>query len=117
MPNGPPILVVDDDILVRDTLAMLLRWEGYPVTRAANGQEALDQLRNGTLRRLILLDLMMPVIDSWQFRRHQQADPWLAAIPVVVVSAVTDVRDLGAVGYLCKPVDADELLAAVRQHG
>ena len=86
---------------------------------ASNGQEALDQLRSGTdLPSLILLDLMMPVMDGWEFRREQRKDPAIADVPVVVLSALDPSRgaDIGAVEFLKKPLDFDHLLALVRQY-
>jgi CheY-like chemotaxis protein len=114
------ILVVEDDDFTRETMTMLLAIEGFTVTAAANGQEALDKLRAAAPPDLILLDLMMPVKDGWQFRREQAQDPALASIPVVVVSAAGDVgqkaASIGAAGYLQKPVEPGVLLATVRQH-
>ena len=100
---------------------LVLRALGYDVATAANGQEALDQLRSGPgLPSLILLDLMMPVMDGWQFRDEQKQDPALSAIPVVVVSADGRVDEkasaLGAAAYLRKPVEIEDLLATVQQH-
>jgi len=119
-PPAKRILVVEDDAFTRETLTTLLAIEGFTVTGAANGQEALDQLRAGAAPDLILLDLMMPVKDGWQFRREQAEDPALASIPVVVVSAACDVgrkaASIGAAGFLQKPVEPRVLLAAVRGH-
>ncbi len=114
------ILIVEDDANIRDALATILEMEGYTVSGAANGQEALNYLRQTQPPRLILLDLMMPVMDGWQFRHEQRQDPKLAAIPIVVVSAAGAVQQqaaaLGANGYLQKPVEVDELLTAVQRH-
>ena len=110
-------LIVEDDGDIRDSLTQILREEGYAVTGVANGQEALDHLHRAGPSDLILLDLMMPVMDGWQFRIRQQEDPDLAAIPVVVLSADGNVRRkaeaLGAQGALAKPFDLDSLLDAV----
>jgi len=109
------ILIVDDDADVRDMLGQFFAIEGYNVATAGNGREALDQLRHADqLADLILLDLMMPVMDGWQFRMEQQRDPRLASIPVVVLSAVYNAREraalLGAVDYMQKPVEFDKLI-------
>ena len=82
---------------------------------AANGQEALDKLRQATRpAHLILLDLMMPVMDGWWFRAAQKGDPALADLPVVLLSAHVDVRSaanlVAAVAWLKKPVDPRALL-------
>jgi len=67
---------------------------------------------------VILLDLMMPVMDGWEFRRKQQADPALASVPVIVLSALDLARagNLDATAFLKKPLDFDHLLALVREH-
>src|SRR5262245_43368027 len=95
MPAEPPpaqaVLVVADSIDTRDSLAFLLRRVGgYQVSTAADGQEALDRLRAGPRPGLILLDLLMPAMDGWEFCRRLRQDPALASIPVVVVSGVGD---------------------------
>lgn len=114
------ILVVEDDAAIRDALSLVLEDEGYRVTGAANGQEALAHLRNGCRPNLIILDLMMPVMDGWQFRKHQLQDSSLAAIPVVVLSADGNVlqkaADIDAVDCLQKPIDLDCLLEKVGRY-
>jgi CheY-like chemotaxis protein len=114
------ILVVEDDADVRDVLTQCLDAEGYTVDQAANGQEALDHLRAGLLPCLILLDLKMPMMDGPEFRRQQLANPAWAAIPVVVLSSLTDGAHLAAllraVAFLVKPFRIAELLAIARQH-
>jgi CheY-like chemotaxis protein len=96
---------------------MLLRAYGFPAAEAADGQEALDYLRSHPLPALILLDLAMPVMDGWEFRRRQCQDPDLAAIPVVICSAYS-VDGAGALEGVArvyrKPVDPDVLLETVR---
>jgi len=118
MPQGS-ILVVEDDPDVRDALTTILETEGYHVVKACDGQEALGQLRAST-PSLILLDLYMPVMNGWAFRAEQLRDPKLASIPVVVVSADSMVAkraaDLGAAGYVGKPIDFDRLLSLVATH-
>ncbi len=108
------ILIVEDDDVLRDTLSLMLQEEGYRVAGAANGQEAIDRLRGGEPVDLILLDLMMPVKDGWQFRAEQREDPALACIPVVIISAdcnaEQNANDLGAADCLQKPVEFDSLL-------
>ena len=117
--NGKTILVVDDDQDIRDTLTELLQEEGYAVVRASHGGEALCALRELPSPSLILLDLMMPVMDGWQFRTEQRKDPALASIPVVVISATgkdEKVSALGAVQFLKKPIRLEQLLEAVARH-
>ncbi len=113
-----PILVVEDEPELREMMAMLLTVEGFAPTTANNGEDALRQLRGGLEPQLILLDLMMPVMNGWQFREEQQRDPRLAAIPVVIVTAlaVSHPQALGADAVLTKPLDFDRLLEVVRAH-
>src|SRR5262249_17339652 len=112
-------LLVEDDYDVRDALVPILEYDGHRVSSAANGREALDQLRANPAPSLILLDLMMPVMDGIAFRTEQLRDPELASIPVVVVSADPALREkairLGAVGWIEKPIDIDVLLDEVRR--
>src|SRR5690349_1561300 len=78
-----PILIVEDDADLRDMMAQLLLLEGFDAYAVANGREALDYLHHADAPNLILLDLMMPVMDGWEFRREQQRDPQLAGVPVI----------------------------------
>lgn len=115
------ILVVDDDPDIRDTVIEVLEEHGLRAQGAANGVEALRALRDDPeLPRLILLDLMMPGMDGRAFREAQLADPALAPIPVVVISAFRDsaetAEQLGAAGHLTKPVSLDDLLDVIQQH-
>ncbi len=111
-----PVLVVDDDAASREGLITILRVEGYPVTGAADGEEALEVAR-AVNPCLILLDLMMPVIDGFQFRAAQLQNPELANTPVVLISALDDeaqiARRIGPMNELPKPIDVDALLAVV----
>lgn len=113
-----PILIVEDDADLREMMAQLLTLEGFRTEAVANGRDALDYLRKGDPPDLILLDLMMPVMDGWEFRRRQREDPALATVPVVVLSALDQTRaaDLGGTAFLKKPLDFDRLLDLVRQH-
>ena len=114
------ILVIDDDPDIRSSLFDILGEEGYRVAGARNGREALDYLKNQTRPSLILLDMMMPEMDGWRFRREQQKLPELADIPVVVLSAHGNVRDaalaLGAADYLRKPLRIDSLLEIAERY-
>jgi CheY-like chemotaxis protein/tRNA A-37 threonylcarbamoyl transferase component Bud32 len=117
---GPHVLVVDDEPAARRALAALLEQQGYAVSTAANGREALDRLRQGPAPVLILLDLAMPVMDGIQFLQERAKDPALAPVPVLIVSAVDSAQAqaaaLGAADYLRKPVAVAELAERVRQH-
>jgi CheY-like chemotaxis protein len=118
--DPPTVLIVDDDLGVRETLAMLLEMEDYATVSAEHGMAALDCLQHGALPCLILLDLVMPVMNGWKFREAQQYDPFLEFIPVVVLSADAHVKAnaeaMGVAGFLTKPVDVPALLELVRSH-
>ena len=111
----PKILVVEDNDDVREMMAVTLELEGHRVSTAANGQEALEQLRTGEKPSVILLDLMMPVMNGWEFRLELERDPALADLPVVVISAATGelVRNTRADAFIPKPIDMDQLLDVV----
>lgn len=113
-----PILIVEDDADLREMMAQLLTLEGFKAEAVANGQDALEYLSKGDPPDLILLDLMMPVMDGWEFRRRQRQDPLVAGVPVVVLSALDHTRaaDLGETAFLKKPLDFDRLLELVRLH-
>ena len=118
-PSGTPpiVLVVDDDPDILEALAEILEAEGFDVRRARNGKEALDRLEPER-PSLILLDLMMPVMDGWEFSQKMRERPAARGIPVIVLSADRNVgtkaREIGAVGYLAKPFELDDLLQMVR---
>ena len=109
------ILLVEDDNVIREILGRLMSLEGYHVVGAANGKEALDLLK--TLRpKLILLDLMMPTMNGWEFAEALNKDTALAKIPVVVVSAFRDKEaGLNSRASLKKPVDYEQLVSTVRK--
>jgi CheY-like chemotaxis protein len=113
-----PILIVEDDADLREMMAQLLSLEGFQAHTVANGREALEYMKKGDRPELILLDLMMPVMDGWEFRRQQQQDPAMSNVPVVVLSALDPSRagDLDANEFLKKPLDFDRLLQLVRQY-
>ena len=114
-----PILVVEDDRDLRDSLCGVLELEGFPTVGARNGEEALTWLRTHPAPCAILLDLMMPVMNGLEFRTRQLDDVALAGIPVIVLSALddgqqkTDLRDAQA--YLKKPIEPDALFDALRR--
>jgi CheY-like chemotaxis protein len=115
------ILIVDDDYAIRDMLQEALEDAGYRVMSAEHGKQALDQLRRAQpLPRLILLDLMMPVMSGWEFRMAQQSDQRLAAIPVIVLSARSsmdhDTYAMSADGFINKPLNIDRLLDVVERY-
>ena len=81
------MLLVDDDFAILDGVADFLESEGFFVTSASNGIDALHQLRLGLRVDVIVLDVLMPIMDGWDFRAEQLVDPSLRRIPVVVITA------------------------------
>ena len=118
--HGHLVLVVDDDKPVRDALRELLETEGHQVAEAVNGAAALSRLRSGLRPCVILLDLMMPVMDGWDFRSEQLRDSQLKTIPVVIITAagfsVESVRaQFGGIEFVPKPPPPEGILDAVRR--
>jgi CheY-like chemotaxis protein len=115
------VLIIDDDAGIRQLIALYLGHKGVASISAANGQEALEQLQAVAVPPdFILLDLMMPVMDGASFRHAQRADPQLASIPVVVMSAAENIDiqapALTADAYLPKPIDFDSLAALIERY-
>jgi CheY-like chemotaxis protein len=114
------VLVVEDDVDILRAIVQVLEDEGITVRAAENGRAALAALRAPGARppRVILLDLMMPIMDGWAFRAEQLRDPTLAGIPVIVLTADGRATEKTGVmkgaGGLRKPVDLLTLLAALR---
>jgi CheY-like chemotaxis protein len=120
VPSPCPVLIVEDDADLREMMAQLLTLEGYHTETVANGREALKYLHEAPRPDVILLDLMMPIMDGWEFRKRQQDDPALADVPVIVLTALDQAQaranDLNGVDFLKKPLDFDRLLELVRRH-
>jgi CheY-like chemotaxis protein len=121
MATEPQVLVVEDDEEIRDVLLELLEDHGYTSVGAANGREALDKLfAMATLPRLILLDLMMPVMDGKAFREVQLRTPAIQSIPVLVISAFRNLEasllELRPNGHLKKPLEVPLLLELVERY-
>ena len=123
--NAPPsephrILVVEDDIDLRESICMLLELEGFEAVGVGNGLEALDYLEAQPTPCVILLDMMMPTMSGPEFRARQLADEELAKVPTVVLSAIPpDQQQLevkAAADYLSKPVRPAQLSQVVRKH-
>lgn len=113
------LLVVDDDDDIRESLSDLLVNEGYDVSTARQGLEALTQLRAGLLPALILLDMMMPSMNGWQFLEAQRNDEALSGLPVVVMSADPSPLPTSAEGQvkgrIGKPFHVEALLAMIER--
>ena len=115
------VLVVEDDADTREATMALLEHNGYHGVSVCNGREALDLLRQGFRPCVILLDLAMPEMDGFAFRRAQMSDPGLAAIPVFVVSSgayvkEAEARRVGMETFFHKPMDIEAFMGAVRRH-
>jgi len=112
-------MLVDDDQDIREVLRLFLEIDGYRVTTATDGIDALEQLKKTSERpSLILLDLMMPRMDGEQFMKTLRASPF-ADIPVVIMSgyreAADKARQLNGNCCLMKPVEFDDLMAVVHR--
>jgi len=119
-PTGP-VLIVEDDVDIRESLAEALEDNGIEAAVSADGQQALDYLRHAPEPpAVILLDVAMPVMDGVQFRSEQRRDPTLANIPVVVLSGTSNVDqtggDLEADALIKKPFRLGVLLDTIRRY-
>lgn len=111
------ILIVEDEPALRGMLAEFLSSRGYSVATCANGEEAINFLSENIPPRLILLDLMMPVMSGWELRDNMLSNPRWRDIPVAVVSALDEIpRTLKFVAYIGKPIDVGRLFAVVTEY-
>jgi two-component system chemotaxis response regulator CheY len=110
------ILVVEDNDICREGLAIVLRHEGYEVIAVRDGQEALNVLRAGPAPELILLDMLMPVLDGWSFLQEMAQYP---PIPIIITTGTILTPEWaachGCFGFLRKPIETDDLLAEVKR--
>jgi CheY-like chemotaxis protein len=115
MERPRPVLLVEDDEGIRESMQVFLEIEGYDVITASDGRQALRALSDGAAPGLILLDLMMPIMNGWEFAEALKRTKH-AAIPVVLLTASLDhsgAEQYG--GVLRKPIDLDLLLETVRK--
>jgi CheY-like chemotaxis protein len=112
------VLVVEDDLEIRDVLQDQLEAEGYDVVPAANGKQALDYLTLDAVSHpdLIILDLMTPIVTGWQVLERLRGDPLLRGVPVIVVTAISGDKPSGAAALLRKPFKLDALFDTVRNY-
>lgn len=114
------ILVVDDQTDSSDAVGLMLEHHGLKVRIAHNGEEALAVLQRGLRPCLVVVDLMMPKMDGWEFRQRQLSDPQFATIPVVMMSGYPNAQKaastLGVRTVLKKPLSPDRLLSLVNRH-
>lgn len=118
--NQKHIFMIEDSVDIQILLSRFLRGEGYSISYANNGREGLEKLLNSSeeLPSVILLDLMMPEMDGFEFRREQQKHAKIAGIPVIVMTADNDIRakanQLKANAFLKKPfTDVEAILETV----
>lgn len=113
------ILVIEDDDAIQISVKELLEDAGYAVDCVYNGQQALDTLQSGSLPSLILLDLNMPLMNGYEFRRQQERDARIAQIPVVIMTADGQIASkryqIGAVGFVKKPFEMGAFLEAIKR--
>jgi len=115
--SSATIIIVEDDEGIRETLQFALELEHYNVVTAENGKVGLERLRAMPPPSLILLDLMMPVMDGWEFAAALKQDRLLAGIPVVLVTAYSDqARAIDSDDVLHKPVDLEALFGVARKY-
>ena len=117
MTNKSIILVEDDDD-IRNDLATIIGELGYEVLPAAHGEEALEILKEKSNLGVIILDMMMPIMNGWEFLEERKKDSKAKTIPVIVLSALGDNANLGDEGpieYLNKPINLDLLCTHIKK--
>ena len=115
------VLVVDDDPLIRDTMCEILEESGYGVATAAHGAEALHALRSEPTPDAIILDLMMPVMDGWQFLDAKAQDRAISSVPVLIHTAYTAYHDgqnrhSDVLGVFRKPGDFARMIGVLAEN-
>lgn len=114
MNQKPTILIVEDEPEIRNVMQETLESIGVHILTAGNGQEALGKLEENLSVSLILLDLMMPVMNGWQFLAEIDKNPVLKKIPIIVVTVFSDqAKDLKVRGVIKKPFDLNDLIKEV----
>ena len=109
------ILLVEDDPDVRDSLQDILEDEGFDVVPASNGKQAIDFLTLNDPPRddLVILDLLMPMVSGWEVLEHMSAEPRLAGVPVIVLSAIVTPRPARAQGFVRKPFSVEAFVGEI----
>ncbi|MGE0451866.1 MAG: response regulator [Vicinamibacterales bacterium] len=116
--GGCSVLIVEDDDDLRQMMVALLALEGFEPEAACDGAEALTMLRSDSRRPcVIVLDMMMPRMDGWEFCRQRALDPSIGDIPIIILSAApTERLQIPVAAVLPKPFDYDRLLRTIRSH-
>lgn len=111
------ILVIEDDANIREVLKLALDFEGYDVVTAQNGKEGIEALDKNPNTGLILLDLMMPVMNGWEFVDVLKSRNQLDNIPIIVVSAYSErAKTIECTDFVLKPLELDNLLQSVKKN-
>ena len=121
MPETRRVLVIDDDPLIRDTMSEILEESGYRVDTAAHGGEALSALQRDPKPDAIILDLMMPVMDGWQFLEAKARDRAICEVPVLIHTAYTAYHDgqnrhSDVLGVFRKPGDFARMIGVLNEN-
>jgi CheY-like chemotaxis protein len=111
-----PLLIVEDDEAVREAMREALEEEGYSIICAADGEQALEILARGPRPRIILLDLMMPVMNGWELLKVLRDSAALARIPVVILSAAGNAAAPPGVPAVKKPISVQSLVRLVEDY-
>jgi CheY-like chemotaxis protein len=110
------VLLVEDDDELRESMRELLEGNGYTVVAASDGQEALDALARVEHLCVVLLDLLMPRMNGWDFFEKLRERPELTGVPVIVQSSAPSRAPAGVTRVLKKPVEPELLVSVVRQY-
>lgn len=111
------ILVIEDDANIREVLKLALDFEGYDVVTAQNGKEGIEALAKNPGTGLILLDLMMPVMNGWEFVEHLKSRNQFEKVPIIVVSAYSErAKSIDCTDFVLKPLELDNLLHSVKEN-
>ena len=119
--NSPTILIVEDDEVTSYMLEFLLQREGYTVTKANDGKEALKLIENSKPFDIVLLDIMIPYINGFELISHIRSQPAWGKTPVLMLSGKSQEKDIvkaldsGATDYIVKPFQPGEVLARIRK--
>jgi DNA-binding response OmpR family regulator len=119
--NSPAILIVEDDEVTSYMLEFLLQREGYTVTKANDGKEALKLIENSKPFDIVLLDIMIPYINGFELVSHIRSQPAWGKTPVLMLSGKSQEKDIvkaldsGATDYIVKPFQPGEVLARIRK--
>ncbi len=112
------ILIIEDDISIRELLEEIFEFEGYAVDASVNGSEGIKSLHTN-IPDVILMDVMMPIMDGYEFRLEQLKNPHWKSIPVIAMSAQQQkdekLESYGITHFISKPLELDDLLDTVRE--